>query len=477
MNQKNLIEGVFLCLRRLVQKVSRIPVNSLLLDSVLVPLTRGRIHTFYSPMNILLLGSGGREHALAWKMAQSELMDRLFIAPGNPGTETVGENVPLNLENNQEIIEFIASKDVSIVVVGPEAPLVNGVHNAIIADSRTEHVTVIGPKRDGAELEGSKDFSKKFMLAHEVPTASYKTFDFSNLEEGYTFLESLNPPFVLKADGLAAGKGVIIEEDLEKAKSSLKTMIEDNPFKMSDAKVVIEEFLDGVELSVFILTDGKDYLLLPTAKDYKRIGEGDTGLNTGGMGALSPAPIADESFMQKVEDKVIKRTLNGLQKDGISYHGFLFIGLMRVDDEPYVIEYNVRMGDPETEAVLPRIESDLVQHFAALGKGELGQESIKISEDSACTIMMVSGGYPEAYEKGKVISGTDQMSTDAILFHAGTKMENSQLLTNGGRVLTVTSLNERLEGALAQSFQELEKVSFEGAYYRKDIGYELKESV
>jgi phosphoribosylamine--glycine ligase len=426
-------------------------------------------------MNVFLLGSGGREHALAWSISKSPLLTQLFIAPGNPGTAQHGKNIPLNPEDNAAIMSFCSEHDIDLLIVGPEAPLVNGVHDAILNDPRTKDITVIGPQKAGAMLEGSKDFSKQFMLRNNVPTAAYETFEASTLSEGLAFLETLSAPYVLKCDGLAAGKGVLIEPTLEKAKASLKHILQDGSFGAAGAKVVIEEFLDGTELSTFILTDGKDYLLLPTAKDYKRIGEGDTGLNTGGMGALSPAPVADEAFMQKVKEKVIARSLKGLQEEGIPYEGFLFIGLMRVGDEPYVIEYNVRMGDPETEAVLPRIESDLLGHFIALGKGQLAQEKMQITDEASCTIMMVSGGYPESYTKGHIISGLEQVGPESMVFHAGTKEESGQILSNGGRVLTVTSIAKDLSSALENSYKNIGKIRFSDCYYRKDIGYELTE--
>ena len=427
-------------------------------------------------MNVLLIGSGGREHAFAWKMSQSSLLTSLFIAPGNPGTASLGQNIPLEISDHEQVINFLIAKQIELIVVGPEAPLVDGMHDAINADPRTAMITVIGAMKAGAMLEGSKDFSKKFMLRNDVPTAAYQTFEKSTLKEGQAFLETLNPPYVLKCDGLAAGKGVLIEPTLEQANESLRMILEDGSFGEAGAKVVIEEFLAGTELSVFILTDGKDYLLLPTAKDYKRIGEGDTGLNTGGMGALSPAPVADAAFMEKVKEKVIKSSLDGLQKDGIPYTGFLFIGLMRVGDEPKVIEYNVRMGDPETEAVLPLITSDLLAHFIALGKGKLNQEEMKISSQCSTTVMMVSGGYPEAYENGKPIIGLDEVTSDSTVFHAGTKEVDGKILSNGGRVLTVTSVDENISKALKSSYANLKKIHFEGCYYRKDIGYELADS-
>ena len=427
-------------------------------------------------IKVLLLGSGGREHALAWKMSQSPLLDRLYTAPGNPGTATCGENISLDIMDNDAVIQYCGEHGIDLVVVGPEAPLVNGIHDALRADPRTHDVTVIGPKAQGAMLEGSKDFSKQFMLRNDVPTAAYQTFDAGTISEGEQFLESLSAPYVLKCDGLAAGKGVLILESLDEAKQKLREILADGSFGAAGAKVVIEEFLDGTELSTFILTDGKDYLLLPTAKDYKRIGEGDVGLNTGGMGALSPAPVADEAFMQKVKEKVINRSLTGLQKEDIHYHGFLFIGLMRVGDEPYVIEYNVRMGDPETEAVLPRIDSDLLAHFIAVGNGRLAQEDMLVSTQCATTVMMVSGGYPESYEKGKEIKGLADVGPDSMVFHAGTKEENGRILTSGGRVLTVTSMSESMGSALQSSYENLSRIYFDKQYYRKDIGYELSEA-
>jgi phosphoribosylamine--glycine ligase len=426
-------------------------------------------------LNVLLLGSGGREHALAWSVGKSPLLQELFIAPGNAGTRDFGKNIELDILDNDSVIDFCITQHIDVVIVGPEAPLVNGIHDAIEADERLTKTTVIGPKKAGAMLEGSKDYSKQFMLKHDIPTAAYKTFGPENVQEGLTFLETLSPPYVLKCDGLAAGKGVLIIDDIDEAKTELQEILVGGAFGSAGQKVVIEEFLDGTELSAFILTDGKDYLLLPTAKDYKRIGEGDTGLNTGGMGALSPAPAADEEFMAKVKEKIIDRSIHGLQKEGIDYVGFLFIGLMRVGDEPFVIEYNVRMGDPETEAVLPRIQSDLLAHFHAIGHGQLKDEKMDISTKHSCTVMMVSGGYPKSYEKGKVIKGLDQVSADSFAFHAGTAVREGQIVTNGGRVLTVTTVDESLTGALEKSYSNLEKISFDNSFYRKDIGYELAE--
>lgn len=424
-------------------------------------------------IKVLLLGSGGREHALAWKISQSPLLKHLSTAPGNPGTALCGDNVSLDFMDNDAVIQYCSQQDIDLVVVGPEAPLVNGIHDALRTDPRTSDVTVIGPKEQGAMLEGSKDFSKQFMLRNDIPTAAYQTFDSSNIAEGEQFLESLSAPFVLKCDGLAAGKGVLILDTLDEAKRKLREILNDGSFGDAGAKVVIEEFLRGIELSAFILTDGKDYLLLPTAKDYKRIGEGDTGLNTGGMGALSPAPVADEAFMQKVKEKVIDRSIKGLQQEGLHYHGFLFIGLMRVGDEPYVIEYNVRMGDPETEAVVPRIDSDLLAHFMAVGNGTLGKEDLSVSAQCATTVMMVSGGYPEGYEKGKEINGLADVGPESMVFHAGTKEVNGTIVTSGGRVLTVTSMAHNLSVALKSSYENIGKIHFDKCNYRKDIGYEL----
>lgn len=422
---------------------------------------------------VLLLGSGGREHAIALSLSQSPLLDHLYVAPGNPGTAACGENVALDILDNEAIASFCVERGVSMLVVGPEAPLVNGVHDHLANEPSTSRITVIGPKSEGAQLEGSKDFSKQFMERHGVPTAGYRTFDANSLAAGQDYLGELSPPYVLKCDGLAAGKGVLIIDRLEEARTQLKNILEDGSFGEAGARVVVEEFLSGTELSAFILTDGKEYLLLPTAKDYKRIGEGDQGLNTGGMGALSPSPVADDAFMAKVKNKVIGRTLKGLESEGLHYHGFLFIGLMRVGDEPYVIEYNVRMGDPETEAVLPRIESDLLAHFAALGAGRLASEQMRITERMATTVMMVSGGYPEAYEKGKEIKGLNDIGREVTVYHAGTRMEGDRLLTNGGRVLTVTCVDDSLESALQKSYDNIARIYFDGRNYRKDIGYEL----
>ena len=424
-------------------------------------------------MNVLILGSGGREHTFAWKLAQSPLLTKLFIAPGNAGTDALGENVNIKVDDFSAIKSLCLDKAIEMVVVGPEDPLVKGIHDFFLADADLKHIPVIGPQKAGAELEGSKDFAKEFLFRHDIPTAGYQTFTSENLEEGYAFLETLKAPYVLKADGLAAGKGVLILNSVEEAKAELKEMLTEAKFGAASAKVVIEEFLDGIELSVFVLTDGENYKVLPTAKDYKRIGEGDTGLNTGGMGAISPVPFADDVLMQKIESRIVKPTVDGLKKDGIPYKGFIFIGLINVDDEPIVIEYNVRMGDPETEAVLPRIKSDLLELFQAVGNGTLNKKTLELDPRYATTVMMVSGGYPEAYQKGKVMTGIDSVE-DSIVFHAGTKLEGSEVQTNGGRVMALTSFGDTMNEALAKSFASAEKVKFEGKYYRSDIGFDLQ---
>ncbi|MBL4652365.1 MAG: phosphoribosylamine--glycine ligase [Flavobacteriales bacterium] len=423
-------------------------------------------------MNILLLGSGGREHALAWKMAQSNKLGKLYIAPGNAGTAVCGEDIELNISDFKAIKHEVLSRSVDIVIVGPEAPLVEGIADFFAADNELKSIPVIGPKKLGATLEGSKQFAKEFMFRHNVPTAKYQSFNKTNLNDGYSFLETLQPPYVLKADGLAAGKGVLILDNLEEARSELRSMIEDNKFGEASANVVIEEFLKGIELSVFVLTDGESYKILPEAKDYKRIGEGDTGLNTGGMGAISPVPFADADFMQKVEDQVVKPTIEGFKKDGFDYKGFVFIGLMNDNGNPSVVEYNVRMGDPETEVVIPRIKSDLVELFAACGNGTLHNYELEIDDRIATTVMLVSGGYPEAYEKGKTITGIDSV-TDSIVFHAGTKQKSGEIVTSGGRVIAVTSFGKTMKEALHKSFKSAETISFESKYFRSDIGFDL----
>ena len=423
-------------------------------------------------MNVLVIGSGGREHALSWKIAQSSLCEQLYIAPGNAGTENIGQNVNLNIDDFDLIKSFVLSNNISMVVVGPEAPLVNGIFDYFQNDNALKNVCVIGPSKQGAQLEGSKEFSKKFMLRHQIPTASYASFTLENIESGYAFLETLNSPYVLKADGLAAGKGVLIIDDLAEAKEALTAMLRDAKFGAASSTVVIEEFLQGIELSVFVLTDGKHYKILPSAKDYKRIGEGDTGLNTGGMGAISPVPFADQAFMEKVDHQIIKPTIKGLQDEGIHYQGFLFIGLMSVDGEPYVIEYNVRMGDPETEVVMPRIKSDLLNLFNGIANNTFGEQDFYLNDEVATTVMLVSGGYPEDYQKGKKISGLEAVS-DSIVFHAGTLHQDNHILTNGGRVLAITSMARTMQEALDQSFKNAELISYEGKYYRKDLGFDL----
>jgi len=422
-------------------------------------------------MNILILGSGGREHTFAYKIAQSEHCKQLFVAPGNAGTSQIANNIALNVNDFEAIKTTVLEKKIDMLVVGPEDPLVNGIYDFFTEDDALKNVMVIGPSKRGALLEGSKERAKEFMAMHNIPTAAYESFTEESLEAGKAFLETLNPPYVLKADGLAAGKGVLILENLEEAKAELEEMLS-GKFGNASQTVVIEEFLDGIELSVFVLTDGKDYKILPTAKDYKRIGEGDTGLNTGGMGAISPVPFANEELMQKIEERIVKPTVNGLQKEEIEYKGFVFIGLIKVGDEPYVIEYNVRMGDPETEVVLPRVKTDLVELFQKVAQEELATASLEIDERSATTVMTVSGGYPETYEKGKEITGIETIE-DSIVFHAGTKEENDKVLTNGGRVIAVTSFGKDYKEALKKSYQNVEKLHFDKMYYRKDLGKDL----
>jgi phosphoribosylamine---glycine ligase len=424
-------------------------------------------------MNVLLLGSGGREHALAWKIAQSPLLTKLFIAPGNAGTLHHGTNVKLDPEDFAAVGSFAANNAVDMVIVGPEAPLVKGISDYFSSDERLSKISVIGPSRKGALLEGSKDFAKAFMKRHNIPTAAYQTFSAENLQDGLQFLESLPPPYVLKADGLAAGKGVIITGSLDEARQTLTAMIKDLRFGVASSKVVIEEFLEGTELSVFILTDGKNYLLLPEAKDYKRIGEGDTGPNTGGMGSVSPVPFADEMFLAKIESRIIQPTMDGLLKENINYNGFIFFGLINVDGNPKVIEYNCRMGDPEAEVVIPRIKSDLLMLFAAMKEQELNAMKLEIDTKAAAAVFMVSGGYPGNYAKGKPVSGLDQVQ-GSIVFHAGTKKEDQQVVTSGGRVIAVTSLAGDIFTALRQSYANVEKIDFEGKNYRRDLGNDLQ---
>tara|TARA_B110000285_G_scaffold2578_1_gene2690 strand:- start:6913 stop:8187 length:1275 start_codon:yes stop_codon:yes gene_type:complete len=423
-------------------------------------------------MRILLLGSGGREHALAWKMAQSSILKELFIAPGNTGTKKYGKNVNLSLTNFEEIKTFVIGNDINMVVVGPEDPLVNGIADFFEADDQLSKVPVIGPNKEAAQLEGSKDFAKEFMKRHNIPTAKYGTFTKDTLENGYAYLEKMNAPYVLKADGLAAGKGVLILDNLKDAKKELKSMLADAKFGNASSRVVIEQFLDGVELSCFIITDGQSYKKLPEAKDYKRIGEGDTGLNTGGMGAVSPVPFANPTFLDKIENQIIIPTVKGLRKEGIVYKGFIFFGIINVKNEPYVIEYNCRMGDPETEVVIPRLKSDLLDLFDGVGTNTLSERDVVFDEKSAATVMMVSGGYPEAYQKGKQIYGLNNES-DSLLFHAGTKEDGPIVVSNGGRVLAVTSYGKDLKTALKKSYETIENITFDNSNYRSDIGYDV----
>jgi len=423
-------------------------------------------------MNVLILGSGGREHALAWKIAQSPLLKSLYIAPGNAGTETIGVNVNLSILDFESIQNFVISNGINMVIVGPEVPLVEGLHDYFLENENIRNVKIIGPQKEGARLEGSKDFAKKFMVRNNIPTARYGAFSKENIDEGYRFLDSLKPPYVLKADGLAAGKGVLILNSLKEAKDELAEMLENSKFGLASEKVVIEEFLSGIELSVFSFFDGNTYITLPTVKDYKRIGEGDTGLNTGGMGAISPVPFANEDFMEKVDKQIIKRTFEGLKKEGIPYQGIVFFGLINVCGDPKVIEYNVRFGDPEAEAVIPRIKSDLLDLFAGVADGNLSDKKIEINSDVTATVIMVSGGYPEKYKKGLLI--TDKSSVyDSIVFHAGTKTKENKILTDGGRVLAITSYGKTIEAALSSTYETIESISFESRNYRRDIGYDL----
>ncbi|MBO9582993.1 MAG: phosphoribosylamine--glycine ligase [Flavobacterium sp.] len=423
-------------------------------------------------MTILLLGSGGREHAFAWKMTQSPLCEKLFVVPGNAGTAAIAENVAISPTDFEAVKALVLKENISLVVVGPEDPLVKGVYDYFKNDESLKHIPVIGPSKLGAQLEGSKEFAKEFLMKHNIPTAAYDSFTAETVEKGCEFLETLQPPYVLKADGLAAGKGVLIIQDLEEAKTELRNMLVHAKFGTASSKVVIEEFLDGIELSCFVLTDGKSYKILPTAKDYKRIGEGDTGLNTGGMGAVSPVPYVDAVLMEKIETRIVKPTIEGFQKDGIEYKGFVFIGLINVKNEPIVIEYNVRMGDPETEVVVPRLKSDLVELFLSVADQKLGDFNLEVDPRSATTVMVVSGGYPEDFEKGKVISGLENV-TDSIVFHAGTKLDGENVVTNGGRVIAVTSYGDNFQEAIKKSYQNIDKLSFDKMYFRKDIGFDL----
>ena len=422
-------------------------------------------------MNVLVLGSGGREHAISWKLAQSSQLDKLYIAPGNAGTSSIGENIDVDLLDFDAIAQVVLDKNINIVVVGPEDPLVNGIHDYFLEHNALRDVTIIGPKKAGAILEGSKDFSKEFMMKYNIPTSKYVSVTSDTIEAGYKFLESMNPPFVLKADGLAAGKGVLIPDNLKEAKKILKDML-GGAFGKASSKVVIEQFLKGIEVSCFIITDGRSYKILPSAKDYKRIGEGDTGLNTGGMGAISPVPFANKEFIDKVENQVIIPTIKGLIAEQIDYSGFIFFGLMSVKGDPYLIEYNCRMGDPETEVVMPRLKSDLLDLFEGIATGTLSERDVEIDPRTAATVMMVSGGYPENYNKGEEISGFQNVK-NSIVFHAGTKNDAGKTVTNGGRVLAVTSYGKSIEDALEKSYASIENISFNKAYYRADIGFDL----
>ena len=423
-------------------------------------------------MNILVIGSGGRECTFAWKLSQSDKCENLYIAPGNAGTTAYGENIDINPNDFDQLKSHVLDKKIGLVVVGPEDPLVNGLHDYFLADEDLRHIPVIGPQKHAAQLEGSKEFAKEFMYRHDIPTAQYKSFTRETLQEGLEFLEEMKPPYVLKADGLAAGKGVLILENLDQAQKELQEMLGNRKFGDASSKVVIEEFLDGIEMSSFVLTDGSDYVILPNAKDYKRIGEGDKGLNTGGMGAISPVPFADETFLNKVEQRIIRPTGEGLKKDGIAYVGFIFIGLIKVGDDPYVIEYNVRMGDPETEVVLPRVKTDLVDLFAAVADQKLDGFELELDERSATTVVLVSGGYPEGYEKGKEIHGLGEVS-DSLVFHAGTQIKDGKTVTSGGRVLAITSFGENFRNALKRSYENIDKICFDKMNFRKDIGFDL----
>ena len=422
--------------------------------------------------NVLIVGSGGRENALAWKIAQSRFCKKLFIAPGNAGTSFIGKNVEISTLDFIAIKDIIISNEISVVIIGPEYPLVNGLHDFLSDEIKNDKLIVIGPKKNGAILEGSKEFAKEFMIRHNIPTARYRTFNRKNIHEADHFLDSLEPPYVLKADGLAAGKGVLILTDLKEAKKSLEDMILNKKFGQASEKVVIEEYLKGTEVSSFVLTDGQSYKIFPMAKDYKRVGSGDTGLNTGGMGAISPVPFVDHKLYQKIEKQIILPTIEGLKKDKIEYTGFLFIGLMIVKSEPYVIEYNVRLGDPETEAILPRIESDLLEIFLQLKSSKLESSKLKVSDSFSSTVMIVSKGYPENYEKGKIISGLN-FKNDSLLFHSGTKIESENIVTSGGRVIAVTSIGRSLSVSLEKTYNTISKIGFDGKTYRDDIGFDL----
>jgi phosphoribosylamine--glycine ligase len=424
-------------------------------------------------MNVLILGSGGREHAISWKVAQSSQLDKLFIAPGNAGTSQIGVNVDIQVDDFEAIGKFAVENKIDFLMVGPEGPLVDGIHDYFLADDTLSKIGVIGPNAEAAQLEGSKDFSKKFMKRHGIPTAKYATFTKETLEQGYKFLESLKPPYVLKADGLCAGKGVLIPETLKEAKAELKNMLADAKFGDASSRVVIEEFLTGIEMSTFVITDGVSYKVLPEAKDYKRIGEGDTGLNTGGMGAISPVPFATQLFKDKIENQIIIPTIKGLKKDGITYKGFIFIGIIKVGNEPFVIEYNCRMGDPETEVVMPRLRSDILDLFEGVATTTLSERDVVFYDKAACAVMMVSGGYPGAYDKEKEITGVNSI-VDSIVFHAGTRKDGAKTISAGGRVICVTSYGKDFQKALATSYENVKKINFDGAYYRKDLGFDLE---
>ena len=421
---------------------------------------------------VLIVGSGGRENALAWKISQSRFCEKLFIAPGNAGTSFLGENVEISMTDFPAIRDLILKNEISVVIVGPEEPLVNGLHDFLAKEIKNENFVVIGPKKNGAALEGSKEFAKEFMLRHKIPTARYRTFNKKNINEANTFLNSLNPPYVLKADGIAAGKGVLIFNSMDEAKTGLKNMILKKKFGQASERVVIEEYLEGIEVSIFVLTDGDTYKVFPMAKDYKRIGVGDIGLNTGGMGAISPVPFVDKKLYQKIENQIIRSTITGLKKDKIDYTGFLFIGLMIVKNEPYVIEYNVRLGDPETEAILPRIDSDLLEMFLQLKNSQLQNSNLKVRDLFSSTVMTVSKGYPEKYEKGKIITGLN-CKNESFLFHCGTKKESQNIVTSGGRVIAVTSMDKFLNKALEKTYTTISKIKFEGKTFRNDIGFDL----
>lgn len=425
-------------------------------------------------MNVLVIGSGGREHAISWKLAQSPKLSKLFVAPGNAGTNDIATNLNIGVNDFEEIKKAVLENHIDLVIVGPEDPLVNGLVDFFLNDEEVNQIPVIGPQAEAAKLEGSKEFSKRFMQRNNVPTAGYESFTKVSLEEGYSYLETLKPPYVLKADGLAAGKGVVILEDLDSAKAELKAMLADAKFGDASSKVVIEEFMRGIELSVFVITDGKDYVILPEAKDYKRIGEGDTGLNTGGMGAISPVPFADKAFMKRVEQEVVVPTIEGFKKEKLPYKGFVFIGLMNENGIPRVVEYNVRMGDPETEVVIPRLKTDLLEIMQAVAEERLGEIKLEFEEKTATTVIMVSGGYPESYEKGKEIFGLDK-TNGSIIFHAGTKEDKGKVVTNGGRVIAVTSYGENFNEALKQSYKNTEIIDWDEKYFRSDLGFDLQQ--